>query len=370
MASPRSRFTKLALIPLVTLLSLHPIVIAPAAGTRLAQVNDTSQLPDQVRDRLLQYLSQITAVPIADLTITDYQAADWSDSCLGLGGPAEICAVMIIPGWHIEVTAGSRTWLYRTDADGIRLRQESAPDLVNHDGHPLLPSLLDRLEAQISVDYGVADASLTIAAVEFTTWDGCYGLPVPEGTPCARTAIEGVRVVVIAPDHVWVYHTDLDGNEFRLNPVASQFNALTLALTLAPTFTPPEEMPVLANPISETLFSVIIDDGGDRYQISVYEDRSVAGYQWTDAERWAAVDLGSISYRDLFELRDRLADAQLPGFDGLYYAAPPRANHPITYTLIAGQEGAVQYDAAIVDQLPLALQKLIAVWVALGLEGR
>jgi hypothetical protein len=115
---------------------------------------------------------------------------------------------------------------------------------------------------------------------------------------------------------------------------------------------------------------VIIDDAGDRYQISVYQDRSVAGYQWADAERWAAVDLGSISYRDLFDLRDRLADAQLPGFQGLYYAAPPSVSNSLTYTLIAGQEGAVQYDAAIVAQLPSTLQDLIAAWIALGLEGR
>lgn len=172
--------------------------------------------------------------------------------------------------------------------------------------------------------------------------------------------------MVSAPGNVWVYHTDRDGIDMRLNPVASQLNTLTLA----PQFIPPEEMPVLANPIPETLFSVIIDDAGNRYQISIYQDRSVAGYQWADAERWAAVDLGSISYRDLFELRDRLTDAQFAGFHGLRYGMWPSSD-TLTYTLVGGQEDwVVQYDTAIADQLPLPLQTLIATWVALGLENR
>ncbi|NJN21919.1 MAG: hypothetical protein HC812_12975 [Leptolyngbya sp. RL_3_1] len=159
--------THLALMALL----IWPAAVTPAiAGTSSTLVNDTSQLPDQVRDRLLHHLSQTTAVPVADLIITDYQAADWSDSCLGLA-PAEICAAVITPGWRIEVTAGSRTWLYRTDADGTHLRQARETDAVNPDDppHPLPPGLFDRLGAQIATDYGVAEASLTITAVEFTT---------------------------------------------------------------------------------------------------------------------------------------------------------------------------------------------------------
>jgi hypothetical protein len=211
--------THLALLALFILPAASPLPAMADTGSTL--VSDTSQqLPDQVRDRLLQHLSQTTAVPIADLTITDYRAADWSDSCLGLGGPAEICAAVITPGWRIEVTTGSRTWLYRTDADGTRLRQARETNSVNRDDppHPLPPGLFDRLMAQIAADYGVAEASLTIEAVEFTSWDGCYGLPVPEGTPCARTLIRGTRVVVSAPGNVWVYHTDRSGSDIRLNP--------------------------------------------------------------------------------------------------------------------------------------------------------
>ena len=175
-----------------------------------------------------------------------------------------------------------------------------------------------------------------------------------------------MRTVLSAPNYVWVYYTDLEVNAFWLDAAASQIQPSTLA----PTFIPPGELPVLANPIPETLFSVIIDRAGSRYQLSVYSDRSVAGYQWTRADRWAAVDLGSIPYRDFFELRDLLTDERFLSFHGLSYGVSPDGN-TTTYTLVGGPETWIaQYDPALADQLHPKLQQLIILWDSLGLEHR
>jgi len=40
---------------------------------------------------------------------------EWSDSCLGLGGPAESCAAVITPGYEVTMQAQGKTYVYRTN---------------------------------------------------------------------------------------------------------------------------------------------------------------------------------------------------------------------------------------------------------------
>lgn len=47
---------------------------------------------------------------------------EWSDSCLGKGGPEEICAQVITPGYEITVQASGREYTYRTNSDGTVIR--------------------------------------------------------------------------------------------------------------------------------------------------------------------------------------------------------------------------------------------------------
>lgn len=49
---------------------------------------------------------------------------EWSDSCLGLGGPAESCLMAITPGYEVTVLAESEERVYRTNADGSVIRAE------------------------------------------------------------------------------------------------------------------------------------------------------------------------------------------------------------------------------------------------------
>jgi hypothetical protein len=49
---------------------------------------------------------------------------EWSDSCLGLGGPAESCAAVITPGYEVTVQASGKEYTYRTNSDGTSIRQE------------------------------------------------------------------------------------------------------------------------------------------------------------------------------------------------------------------------------------------------------
>ena len=50
---------------------------------------------------------------------------EWSDGCLGLGGPAESCLMALVPGFRVEMQAGEKIYVYRTDKTGGSLRMDT-----------------------------------------------------------------------------------------------------------------------------------------------------------------------------------------------------------------------------------------------------
>lgn len=57
------------------------------------------------------------------IVMTAYEK-EWSDGCLGLGGPAEGCIAMITPGYEVTVQVNGAEQTYRTNADGTQIRME------------------------------------------------------------------------------------------------------------------------------------------------------------------------------------------------------------------------------------------------------
>lgn len=80
------------------------------------------------------WLADRLGVPIEQLEIQDMEQAEWSDSCLGLGGPEESCLQVITPGWRIEFLINGEVYTVRTDEDATAIRlepQDNATDPVN-----------------------------------------------------------------------------------------------------------------------------------------------------------------------------------------------------------------------------------------------
>jgi|GEM_PF-133743 len=68
-----------------------------------------------------------TKLGVAEKSIVIMQITDttWNDSCLGLGGPAESCLQLLVPGFTIELLAQGKTYIYRTDKSGETVRAET-----------------------------------------------------------------------------------------------------------------------------------------------------------------------------------------------------------------------------------------------------
>lgn len=60
----------------------------------------------------------------AVITVLEYTPVTWPDSCLGLAGKQEICALAETPGWKIEMRVNGEVYTVRADSFGNTLRLE------------------------------------------------------------------------------------------------------------------------------------------------------------------------------------------------------------------------------------------------------
>ncbi|MEL6397817.1 MAG: hypothetical protein AAFR26_01885 [Cyanobacteria bacterium J06626_4] len=209
-----------ALVGVALLMSLLAGCVVPAASEPdSTDTPDTEQpmppptppemVPDFVSDRVLAQAAAELRVPLAAISILRFTPEVWSDGCLGLGQANESCLQALVEGWQLEVVHQDQSYFYHTDATGEAIRRST---LTNN----LPPSVGDRVLAIAAAESGLPVEQLTITDAEPQVWDGCLGVAGPD-TVCTQQAIFGWRTVVEGGDRSWVYHTDMTGDDIRLN---------------------------------------------------------------------------------------------------------------------------------------------------------
>ncbi len=128
--------------PTVIIIVLITLLIGLGLGYVLAQTqnNQTTQTPNSAENApqgsihnmpvpagvsaARTQLSQEAGVEEGQILIVTAFEKEWSDSCLGLGGAAESCLMVITPGYEVTMQAGGKTYVYRTNADGTAVRAQ------------------------------------------------------------------------------------------------------------------------------------------------------------------------------------------------------------------------------------------------------
>ncbi|MEM8615066.1 MAG: hypothetical protein AAGF93_23880, partial [Cyanobacteria bacterium P01_H01_bin.105] len=91
-------------------------------------VADTSPdtLPDTIQTQVRTDLANHLGIPSDQITLQSHSRQTWSDGCLGLGGPAEICLTALTDGWQVEAinTETNEIYVYRTNLKGDQIRRE------------------------------------------------------------------------------------------------------------------------------------------------------------------------------------------------------------------------------------------------------
>lgn len=65
-----------------------------------------------------------------DVTVVAVEVVEWSDACLGAGGPAEICVQVLTPGYRITLQVDSHEYTYHTDRSASWLRLVEGPEPI------------------------------------------------------------------------------------------------------------------------------------------------------------------------------------------------------------------------------------------------
>jgi hypothetical protein len=103
------------------------VLIGGCAGEENAPgaADDPAELPPAAVVKARETLAGELNTDIAEVAIDSYERAEWTDSCLGLGGPAESCLAAPHPGWLVMLAADGRLYEVRTDelGDIIRINQ-------------------------------------------------------------------------------------------------------------------------------------------------------------------------------------------------------------------------------------------------------
>lgn len=107
------------------LVALILTVFLAACGpdTNAAQDSQGSSEPPPVavvkaREALATHLE----ISIEEVPQGSHERAEWTDSCLGLGGPAESCLSAAYPGWQVKFEVDGTSHEVRTDELGEIIR--------------------------------------------------------------------------------------------------------------------------------------------------------------------------------------------------------------------------------------------------------
>lgn len=109
----------MAIASSLSVLSSQPGAVISATPTQ------TAQPPQPLINTLRQSLSKQTGIPAKKLRVVESSQKTWTNGCLGLAKPDEMCTQMMVPGWRVVFSNGTRRWVYRTDATGKNYRLET-----------------------------------------------------------------------------------------------------------------------------------------------------------------------------------------------------------------------------------------------------
>lgn len=329
-------------LSMASLAPTQPVAQAAPSRSPLVQRSPARPMLSAVaRSRILAFAARDLGRSAQTLTIREVASTTWSDSCLGLGGPAEICAQAQVPGWWVEIGEhngwGPPSWFYRADRSGSVVRR--APQAQS-----LSPAVEQRLLAEAARMLRRPRQSLQITDLVRKTWDGCLGIaPGAEGA-CTAIALDGWQATLSDGARSHVFHLDRTASQIRHNERASNTTARIAPVATAVTPLARGEQLVLE-----------IQGGlaGRQERITVMEDGRVFRRNGNQPVQLIgrlphnpSLSTGSYAMWDLA---------------GLAYGptSPVADDRLIT---VIGRFGAVQYAETVWNQLPPTLTQLIQDW--------
>lgn len=144
------------------------------------------------------------------------EAATWASVDLGCGEVAiPGSAGVNIPGYRVVFLVEETPYEYHTDSGATIRRCEQAGTVVGEtesllEIDPIAAELASMAQRRLGTELDLPSLRITVAAVEPFIWsDTSLGCPLP-GEIYTALAIDGYRIVLMARDQEYIFHTDFD----------------------------------------------------------------------------------------------------------------------------------------------------------------
>ena len=107
------------------LAALIMAVFLTACGSDTNAADDdqgSNDLPPVAVVKAREALAADLGIAVEEVPFGSHEPAEWTDSCLGLGGPEESCLAAIHPGWLVMFEVDGTSYEVRTDELGDIIR--------------------------------------------------------------------------------------------------------------------------------------------------------------------------------------------------------------------------------------------------------
>ena len=186
-----------------------PTPTRPPAGPTAGE-----DLPEAIENAIATF-SQTLGSDAIEVTVISYEQITWTDSCLGLGQPNEMCLQALTPGYLIHLEVDGTAYEVHTDSQGANVRTKgiAGPIGVLPDPNQPLP-VLAALRS-LSASQGIPAGQIEVVSVEEVEWsDSCLGLGGPQEI-CAAVITPGFLIILRAGGQKYEFHTDSMGENLR-----------------------------------------------------------------------------------------------------------------------------------------------------------
>lgn len=177
-------------------------------NTEVLSREDKQNLPPVVSQAVLADLASTQGIDIKELKIIDYRQKTWSNGCLDLAQPNEMCTQALVPGWRVVVAHHQQNWIYHTNSNGRSLRLATTNNPSNSSIN--LPESIKNTVVQDASTRSKTKVAVTpqnITEVEKVVWsNGC--LDIGDGI-CTFALVPGWRVTVTVAEEIFVYHGEV-----------------------------------------------------------------------------------------------------------------------------------------------------------------
>jgi hypothetical protein len=194
----------------------EPGAEGPSATTAPDQTPDAGNDSDAITAAATAFLAGELGVAEDEIEVVSAEATEFSDSCLGLGGPAESCLQAITPGWVVMLNAAGEEYEVHTDETGAQLRLAVEVPEEDGAGDTAAAAAQEFLANQL----GVALGDVQVISTEHTEFsDGCLGLGGPDES-CLQAITPGWIVMLDVTGQSYEAHTDETGQQVRIAGLA------------------------------------------------------------------------------------------------------------------------------------------------------